>query len=48
MRAGLEIVHQSSRSFEDPQEGPHVTYPIVVTQVMVELGPKLCLSGGCP
>lgn len=48
MRAGVEIVLQSSESFEDPHEGPHVTHPITSTEVMVDLGAKLCLGGGHP
>lgn len=43
MGVGVEIVLQSSKSFEDPHETP-----ITSTQVMVELGVKLCFGGGRP
>lgn len=48
MGAGVEIVLQSSKSFEDPHETPHIMHPITSTQLMVELGAKLCFGGGRP
>ncbi|KAM9215412.1 phospholipid-transporting ATPase IK [Leptosomus discolor] len=46
--AGQTTIQQSSGSIEDPQEGPHITHPIVATQDMVDPGAKPRLGGGCP